>query len=54
MEGMVINNLSAQANTECGLLQQELLKSFVEQTKTKRYYGKLNAKISGKKVGCDK
>lgn len=33
MGGMIINNLSAQANTECGLLQQELLKSFVERRK---------------------
>lgn len=33
MDGMVINNLSAQATTECGLLQQELLKSFVEARK---------------------
>ena len=35
MDGMVINNLSAQATTECGLLQQELLKSFVEAEKQK-------------------
>ena len=33
MDGMVINNLSAQATTECSLLQQELLKSYVEARK---------------------
>ena len=33
MDGMVINNLPAQANTECSLLQQELLKSFIEARK---------------------
>ena len=30
MKEIAINNLSAQATTECGLLQQEILKSFVE------------------------
>lgn len=33
MDGMVINNLLAQPTNECGLLQQELLKSFVEARK---------------------
>ena len=54
MDGMVINNLSAQVTTECGLLQQELLKSFVEARKQRGIMESLMAKISGKKDECDK
>ena len=50
MEGMVINNLSAQANTECGLLQQELLKSFVEQRKQRGITESLMQRLAAKKL----
>lgn len=50
MEGMVINNLSAQANTECGLLQQELLKSFVEQRKQIGITKSLMQRLAEKKL----
>ena len=50
MEGMVINNLSAQANTECGLLQQELLKSFVEQRKQRGIMESLMQRLAAKKL----
>ena len=47
---MVINNLSAQANTECGLLQQELLKSFVEQRKQRGITESLMQRLAAKKL----
>ena len=50
MEGMVINNLSAQATTECGLLQQELLKSFVEAEKQKGITEGLMKRLASKKL----
>lgn len=50
MEGMVINNLSAQANTECGLLQQELLKSFVEARKQRGITESLMQRLAAKKL----
>lgn len=50
MEGMVINNLSAQANTECGLLQQEILKSFVEQRKQRGITESLMQRLAAKKL----
>ena len=50
MEGMVINNLSAQATTECGLLQQELLKSFVEAEKQKGITEGLMKRLASKKI----
>lgn len=50
MDGMVINNLSAQATTECGLLQQELLKSFVEQRKQKGITESLMKRLASKKI----
>ena len=50
MEGMVINNLSAQANTECGLLQQELLKSFVEARKQIGITKNLMERLAAKKL----
>ena len=50
MDGMVINNLSAQATTECGLLQQELLKSFVEAEKQKGITESLMKRLAEKKI----
>lgn len=50
MDGMVINNLSAQATTECGLLQQELLKSFVETEKQKGITEGLMKRLASKKL----
>lgn len=50
MDGMVINNLSAQATTECGLLQQELLKSFVEAEKQKGITESLMKRLASKKI----
>ena len=50
MDGMVINNLSAQATTECGLLQQELLKSFVEAEKQKGITEGLMKRLASKKI----
>lgn len=52
MDGMVINNLSAQANTECGLLQQELLKSFVEQRKQRGITESLMQRLAAKKMNA--
>lgn len=52
MEGMVINNLSAQANTECGLLQQELLKSFVEARKQRGIMESLMQRLAAKKMNA--
>ena len=50
MDGMVINNLSAQATTECGLLQQELLKSFVEAEKQNGITESLMKRLPSKKI----
>lgn len=50
MDGMVINNMSAQANTECGLLQQELLKSFVEARKQRGIMEILMQRLAAKKI----
>lgn len=50
MEGMTINNLSAQPTTECGLLQQELLKSFVEQRKQRGVTESLMQRLAAKKL----
>ena len=52
MDGMVINNLSAQATTECGLLQQELLKSFVETRKQKGITESLMKRLAVKKMNA--
>ena len=52
MDGMVINNLSAQATTECGLLQQELLKSFVEQRKQRGITESLMKRLAVKKMNA--
>lgn len=54
MDGMVINNLSAQATTECGLLQQELLKSFVEARKQRGITESLIQRLAEKKDICYK
>lgn len=50
MDGMVINNLSAQETTECGLLQHELLKSFVEAEKQKGITEGLMKRLASKKI----
>ena len=50
MDGMVINNLSAQATTECSMLQQELLKSFVEAEKQKGITEGLMKRLASKKL----
>ena len=50
MDGMLINNLSAQATTECGLLQQELLKSFVEARKQSGITESLIQRLAEKKI----
>ncbi len=50
MDGMVINNLSTQPTTECGLLQQELLKSFVEQRKQMGITKSLMQRLAAKKL----
>lgn len=52
MDGMVINNLSAQATTECGLLQQELLKSFVEARKQRGITESLMKRLAVKKMNA--
>ena len=52
MDGMVINNLSSQATTECGLLQQELLKSFVETRKQKGITESLMKRLAVKKMNA--
>lgn len=52
MDGMVINNLSAQATTECGLLQQELLKSFVEARKQRGIIESLMQRLAAKKINA--
>ncbi len=50
MDGMVINNLSAQPTTECGLLQQELLKSFVDARKQRGVTKSLMQRLAAKKL----
>lgn len=50
MEGMVINNLLSQPTNECGLLQQELLKSFVEAEKQKGITESLMKRLASKKL----
>lgn len=50
MGGMVINNLSAQPTTECGLLQQELLKSLVESKKQIGIAENLIQRLASKKI----
>lgn len=52
MDGMVINNLSAQVTTECGLLQQELLKSFVEARKQRGIMESLMQRLAAKKINA--
>lgn len=52
MDGMVINKLSAQATTECGLLQQELLKSFVEDRKQRGIMESLMQRLAAKKMNA--
>ena len=52
MDGMVINNLSAQVTTECGLLQQEILKSFVETRKQKGITESLMKRLAVKKMNA--
>lgn len=52
MDGMVINNLSAQTTTECGLLQQELLRSFVEQRKQRGIVESLMERLAAKKLNA--
>lgn len=49
---MVINNLSAQATSECGLLQQELLKSFVESIKQRGIMESLMQRLATKKMNA--
>ena len=53
MDGTVINNLSAQATTEFGLLQQELLKSYVEARKQKGITESLMKRLASKKDRCN-
>ena len=50
MDGTVINNLSTQSTTECGLLQQELLKSFVETRKQRGITESLIQRLAEKKI----
>ena len=52
MGGMVINNLSAQATTECSLLQQELLKSLVENRKQRGITESLMQRLAAKKMNA--
>ena len=52
MDGMVINNLSAQATTECSLLQQELLKSLVETRKQRGITESLMQRLAAKKMNA--
>ena len=54
MDEMVINNLSAQATTECSLLQQELLKSLVETRKQRGITESLMQRLAAKKDECYK
>lgn len=50
MKEIEISNLSAQATTECGLLQQELLKSFIEAEKQKGITEGLMKRLASKKI----
>ena len=52
MDGMVINNLYAQATTECSLLQQELLKSLVETRKQRGITESLIQRLAKKKMNA--
>ena len=52
MDGMVINNLSSQVNTECSLLQQELLKSLVETRKQRGITESLMQRLAAKKMNA--
>ncbi len=52
MDRMVINNLSAQATTECSMLQQELLKSFVEARKQRGITESLMKRLAVKKMNA--
>ena len=52
MDGMVINNLSAQATTECSVLQQELLKSRVETGKQRGITESLMKRLAAKKMNA--
>ena len=52
MDGMVINNLSAQVTTECSLLQQELLKSLVETRKQRGITESLMQRLAAKKMNA--
>lgn len=54
MEEKAINNLSAQATTECGLLQQEILKSFVEFRKQRGITESLMERLATKKINAIK
>lgn len=54
MEEKAINNLSAQATTECGLLQQEILKSFVEFRKQRGITESLMERLAAKKINAIK
>lgn len=52
MEEIAINNFSAQATTECSLLQQELLKSFVEARKQRGIMESLMQRLAVKKMNA--
>ena len=52
MDRMVINNLLAQPTNECGLLQQELLKSFVEARKQIGITERLMKRLAVKKMNA--
>lgn len=52
MDGMVINNLLAQPTNECGLLQKELLKSYVEARKQKGITESLMKRLAVKKMNA--
>lgn len=52
MDRMVINNLLAQPTNECALLQQELLKSFVETRKQRGITESLMKRLAVKKMNA--
>ena len=52
MDGMVINNFLAQPTNECGLLQQELLKSFIETRKQRGITESLMKRLAVKKMNA--
>lgn len=54
MKEIEINNLSAQATTECDLLQQEILKSFVEFRKQRGITESLMERLATKKINAIK